>query len=376
MPSTLGWGTRAPGAHGCGKCAPPARDALTLPPYHPNHRTIPTTVPPQPPYHTVPPYHRTTPTTVPQRTTVPPPTTALPLPPLHHHPTTLHTQPPSTPRPAPPYTTAPCCTALQGGATRRCPPPRCRAQPLCSSRSQVPLVPQGLPRLHRRRANLPVAQDHAARAGHDWPAAARAGRGGRALRRRVGPRARDPAAARARGHRQRARAERSRRLRRAGGAGRAWAQGGRVCARRVGGVRAAASGVRTGALRRLCARRRHRIPVARELTTHHARSHNPHAPRSQHASRGPPRADDYVAFGRMGFFRLREAGLGHCSLTFFVNEARGANGAATGRGNVRYATVRSRDEGLLFGLLALEDVAAGAELLANYDHREATQARV
>ena len=70
-------------------------------------------------------------------------------------------------------------------------------------------------------------------------------------------------------------------------------------------------------------------------------------------------------------FRLRECGLGHCSLTYFVNEARHADGAPTGAGNVRYDTRRSRDEGLVFGLSVLEDVPAGGELLANYHHHQA-----
>ena len=70
-------------------------------------------------------------------------------------------------------------------------------------------------------------------------------------------------------------------------------------------------------------------------------------------------------------FRLRECGLAHCSLTYFVNEARLADGAPSGGGNVRYATRRLRDEGIVFGLSVLSDIPAGAELLANYDDRQA-----
>ena len=90
-----------------------------------------------------------------------------------------------------------------------------------------------------------------------------------------------------------------------------------------------------------------------------------------------PRPSDYarahlpqynaLEFGSMGFFRLREAAFGHCSLTYYVNEAHHHGGAGPDA-NVRYKVVRPRGGG---AALALEVIAplvpAGAELLAKYN---------
>ena len=40
------------------------------------------------------------------------------------------------------------------------------------------------------------------------------------------------------------------------------------------------------------------------------------------------------------------------------------------RPNVKYASARPKDGGLVFALQALEDIPAGAELLANYEDNE------
>ena len=82
----------------------------------------------------------------------------------------------------------------------------------------------------------------------------------------------------------------------------------------------------------------------------------------------------YVAFGSHGYFRFYEPAYGHRSLGFFVNQAgHVADGEApdpTARPNVKYASARPRDGGLVFALQALEDIPAGAELLANYEDNE------
>ena len=81
-----------------------------------------------------------------------------------------------------------------------------------------------------------------------------------------------------------------------------------------------------------------------------------------------------LEFGRSAYFLLREPALGQCSLTYFVNEARGhwgeehwegdaaaapQQGARQGarpppRPNVAYKVVRPRDGGIALGLLCLE----------------------
>ena len=81
-----------------------------------------------------------------------------------------------------------------------------------------------------------------------------------------------------------------------------------------------------------------------------------------------------LEFGRSAYFLLREPALGQCSLTYFVNEARGHRGeehwegdaaAAPQQGarqgarppprpNVAYKVVRPRDGGIALGLLCLE----------------------
>ena len=85
-----------------------------------------------------------------------------------------------------------------------------------------------------------------------------------------------------------------------------------------------------------------------------------------------------LEFGRSAYFLLREPALGQCSLTYFVNEARGhwaeerwegdaaaapqpgaRQGAQPGlrppaRPNVAYKVVRPRDGGIALGLLCLE----------------------
>ena len=82
----------------------------------------------------------------------------------------------------------------------------------------------------------------------------------------------------------------------------------------------------------------------------------------------------YVAFGSHGYFRFYEPAYGHRSLGFFVNQAgHVADGEApdpTARPNVKYASARPKDGGLVFALQALEDIPAGAELLANYEDNE------
>ena len=82
----------------------------------------------------------------------------------------------------------------------------------------------------------------------------------------------------------------------------------------------------------------------------------------------------YVAFGSHGYFRFYEPAYGHRSLGFFVNQAgHVADGEApdpAARPNVKYASARPKDGGLVFALQALEDIPAGAELLANYEDNE------
>ena len=64
----------------------------------------------------------------------------------------------------------------------------------------------------------------------------------------------------------------------------------------------------------------------------------------------------------------------HRSLGFFVNQAgHVADGEApdpAARPNVKYTSARPKDGGLVFALQALEDIPAGAELLANYEDNE------
>ena len=81
-----------------------------------------------------------------------------------------------------------------------------------------------------------------------------------------------------------------------------------------------------------------------------------------------------LEFGRSAYFLLREPALGQCSLTYFVNEARGHRGEEHWEGdaaaapqpgarqgarppprpNVAYKVVRPRDGGIALGLLCLE----------------------
>ena len=87
----------------------------------------------------------------------------------------------------------------------------------------------------------------------------------------------------------------------------------------------------------------------------------------------------YVAYGSHGYFRFYEPAYGHRSLGFFVNQAgHVADGEApdpTARPNVKYASARPKDGGLVFALQALEDIPAGAELLANYEDNERVSGR-
>jgi hypothetical protein len=78
-----------------------------------------------------------------------------------------------------------------------------------------------------------------------------------------------------------------------------------------------------------------------------------------------------LEFGLTGYFQLREPALGHCSLTYYVNEARhgGRPGPAA---NVAYKVLRPRGGGLALGLHILSDIAPGTELLACYDQRIST----
>ena len=73
-----------------------------------------------------------------------------------------------------------------------------------------------------------------------------------------------------------------------------------------------------------------------------------------------------LEFGRSSYFQLREPVLGHCSLTYYVNEAQhcGAEGAAA---NASYKVVRPRGGGVALGLQILSTVEGGCELLANYN---------
>ena len=72
--------------------------------------------------------------------------------------------------------------------------------------------------------------------------------------------------------------------------------------------------------------------------------------------------------GAAGYFRLREPAFGHCSLTYFVNEARhlGQEGPAP---NTKYKVVRPRDGGIALGLEVLTAIDAGAELLCHYNQQ-------
>uniref|UniRef100_A0A7S0L6E3 SET domain-containing protein n=1 Tax=Coccolithus braarudii TaxID=221442 RepID=A0A7S0L6E3_9EUKA len=75
-----------------------------------------------------------------------------------------------------------------------------------------------------------------------------------------------------------------------------------------------------------------------------------------------------LEFGRDAYFQLREPVIGHCSLSYFVNEARhgGSLGIAA---NVAYKAVRPRGGGVALGLHILTPIEAGSELLADYDQR-------
>ena len=76
-----------------------------------------------------------------------------------------------------------------------------------------------------------------------------------------------------------------------------------------------------------------------------------------------------LGFGLDSYFLLREPALGLCSLTYYVNEAR-HNGARDGApANVAYRVVRPRDGGVALALHVLAPIAAGQELLANYDQK-------
>jgi hypothetical protein len=76
-----------------------------------------------------------------------------------------------------------------------------------------------------------------------------------------------------------------------------------------------------------------------------------------------------LEFGREGYFLLREPMLGVASLTYFVNEARHGGATSGPVANVAYKVMRPRGGGVSLGLLALDDIAEGGELLANYDQR-------
>lgn len=84
-----------------------------------------------------------------------------------------------------------------------------------------------------------------------------------------------------------------------------------------------------------------------------------------------------LEFGTAGYFRLREPAYGHCSLTYFVNEAghEGMDNLPTGRTrdecvpNVRYRVVRPRGGGIALGLECLTDIAPGTELLCRYNQK-------
>ena len=75
-----------------------------------------------------------------------------------------------------------------------------------------------------------------------------------------------------------------------------------------------------------------------------------------------------LEFGHESYFLLREPMLGHCSLTYFVNEARhgGADGPPP---NVAYKVVRPKDGGVALALLVLAPIDEGVELLASYDQK-------
>lgn len=82
-----------------------------------------------------------------------------------------------------------------------------------------------------------------------------------------------------------------------------------------------------------------------------------------------------LELGSAGYFRLREPAFGHCSLTYFVNEARhhlgrqagGAAAADEEEPNVKYKVVRPRDGGIALALEVLRPIAQGEELLCRYD---------
>ena len=77
---------------------------------------------------------------------------------------------------------------------------------------------------------------------------------------------------------------------------------------------------------------------------------------------------DYVAPGSStsassGYFQLREPALGHCSLTYYINEAR--NGQVP---NAEFSTVRSGGSfEPKFCLRALVDIQVGEEVLVFYN---------
>ena len=75
-----------------------------------------------------------------------------------------------------------------------------------------------------------------------------------------------------------------------------------------------------------------------------------------------------LEFGHESYFLLREPMLGHCSLTYYVNEARhgGADGPPP---NVAYKVVRPKDGGVALALLVLAPIDEGVELLASYDQK-------
>lgn len=70
--------------------------------------------------------------------------------------------------------------------------------------------------------------------------------------------------------------------------------------------------------------------------------------------------------GKFSYIQLRERALGHCSLTFFVNEAnhKGATGPSA---NVAFRALRPRAGGLVFALQVLRDIRKGDELLVTYN---------
>ena len=75
-----------------------------------------------------------------------------------------------------------------------------------------------------------------------------------------------------------------------------------------------------------------------------------------------------LEFGGQGYFRLKEPIYGHCSLTYYINEA-GHLSADDTPANVRYKVMRPRGGGIALGLEVLRDIAPGDELLCRYNQK-------